>query len=479
MQSSEQESPCTRSVPLHYKPIHDALATFKVPLEIAQTERKRNFAASQLRETQNAYMQIVFKNKVEEMYGGRDKATQDKKTHTEMTYTMCSTILSHVHETPVEISSVDTVIIPDDASKEAALRMQLRLIANKAAIWPPHMQDSKMALANLVCNAQAFSSGWTCLPGDTNVTHKSLDLHDLSASIFLRPHTFKVQTSLPTTRALELHRCANETDIAMQCMGVQAQTTVLQVSSKDATNGAVDFTMQVICTPCCAEQKNPQVLQYDAYIPRKNSKASNNASLAISVAGIRHDNLTQYPAGICKQFDIENAELSIHPVLGAHEMDVCDLGMAKILNVAKLVAEIHMMTQIGKSILKARENKTADIMALTSEQKGSHLKDEIKLCNYWDSIRSQMSSDEIFVLDNALRSMLPTNIQYTLKNGAIHSECTPINHRLAQSSHSLQTTVNIKGNLSFPCRELQCKQKFLTTRIDNDWDLECNLVCYN
>jgi hypothetical protein len=479
MHSSEENFVPTLSVPLHYKSIHDALTTFKLPTEISQTEARLQLASSELQATQKAYMRTVFNSQVAEMHSGSKQATNARNAHTDMTYTMSCTILSHVHEKPVEISSVDTVLVPDDTSRQAALRMQLRLLANKAAIWPQDMQDSKMALAQLVSSEQGFSSGWTCLPGDTNILHKSIKLHDLSAKIFLRPHTFKVQTSLPTTRTLELQRCANETDMAMQCMGVQAQTTVLHVSSLDATNGIVDFTMQVICTPCCAEKKALQKLQYDAYVPCKNSDASNNTALAISVAGIRHDNMAQYPIGICKQFDIGNVALSIHPFKGAHEMDVCTLGMQKILNVAKLVAEIHMMTQIGKTILKTRPHKTPDIAALTSEQKGYHLKDEIKLCNYWDSIRRQMTSDEIFVLDNALRSLIPGNIQYTIKNGEIHSACTPINRSLAQSSHSLQTTVNIKGNLSFPCRELQCKQKFLTTRIDNDWNLECNLVCYN
>jgi hypothetical protein len=220
------------------------------------------------------------------------------------------------------------------------------------------------------------------------------------------------------------------------------------------------------------------------------SKIHNSVSipdkvLCICATGIKNDRNLLYQMGSCKKISVELMNAVAHRDLGPHPIDIIGIAVPRLYLVAKNLGRIHLMTQIGKSILKSRLNHTDATLKLVGEQRGAQLKDEVKLCNYWNSIRSELSEDERDCLYKGMNNMKTSGVpSISYKNGSMDSHVSKIHpsaetrNNNNQSNHHVQAVFNIRGGVTVPCRSLNRGMDSLKVHVDNDWDLECNILSY-
>ena len=167
------------------------------------------------------------------------------------------------------------------------------------------------------------------------------------------------------------------------------------------------------------------------------------------------------------------------------------------------------MTQIAKSILKTRENPSTEVREMTAEQRGIHLKDESRLCAYWTSMYALLDESEKKCFSNAVANLRDgtKKILVSLKDSDITQACTHVGTQIGshigaahmgiapigatidnntgasmdskvQNMHHMHAKVNIKASMVVPMYKMNRNFKTLNVRIDNDWDLEINSICY-
>lgn len=471
-------------IPLHFQNVHDAVSGFKLNQKSKHLQKVIDSDQNILLALKNDHMKNTFQNITTDAQNMQ--TPKSVCTHNEMTYTLTTAF----HFGQNQMTNVETFKIPDGMTDCSTLRLQLRLLCNNNNLWDLGLQEAKTVLSNIVSDAKGFESGWQTFQQDHTVCTKTTNVNDMSVSFFSRQHVFDHCYTHNDEKRLHLDRCANEVSSAMQHMGVCAQRSFVKIcklgqNADNESNTKSDnylLCLQLLTTPTAEDKKIIQNINSNVYIPyqTKNQHSKNDSVFSVSVTGIKHDAMQNYPRGLCKQYNIQNISIPINKKHGGHDLDVSVIGLQKIWQAAKSISEIHMMTQIGKSILKMRTEKTSEISSITADQKGVHLTDEGKLCAYWNTISNALTETEEKRLQMALKAMKQNNtFKYTFVHGNIHSAATPITDKRLQSMHSIQAKINIKGNVKFPFPLPNDENNRLQVRIDNDWNLECNMICYN
>lgn len=352
------------------------------------------------------------------------------------------------------------------------------------------MEETGLGVAGSGGAAGSASAPETLSRSETGMLAKEITLADTVCKMYIQDHTVNPGLDTHDLTTVHLQRGVVETTNAMKHLGISPKVAIVYVNSKNGSNGGYNATMQLVTVPCSTHGTFAHDVTSDAYVlsmPRATSREGASV-LAITLTGIQHDAVSEYPAGLCKKIALQHVHSPIHTKFGVHDMNAIELTMQHLLKSAHWIGEIHLMSQIAKTILKARLHKSSDVAKLTVEQKGIHLKDEIKLCAYWNALQAELTQTERRCLDNAVHRMHDTRpLTYVCKDGNVYSACTPVVNDVqgkrpltnVQSAHSVHAVVCIKGAMNFPSRSLNCDKLSLNVRIDNDWTFECHALVYN
>jgi hypothetical protein len=208
-------------------------------------------------------------------------------------------------------------------------------------------------------------------------------------------------------------------------------------------------------------------------------------TLCICATGIKNDKNLLYQMGACKKISVQMMNSVAHRDLGPHPIDIIGIAVPHLYAVAKNLGRIHLMTQIGKSILKSRLDHTDETLKLVGEQRGAQLRDEVKLCSYWNSIKSALSEGERACLYKGMSNMRSSDVpMISYKTGSMDNHVTKIHPSTStqnnnnQGNHHVQAVFHIRGGVAVPCKSLNRGMDSLKVHVDNDWDLECNILSY-
>jgi hypothetical protein len=202
-----------------------------------------------------------------------------------------------------------------------------------------------------------------------------------------------------------------------------------------------------------------------------------------------------------KQLSMVQVKWTTHFKFGIHDVHYGQFSIPQICEYSKYIGQIHLMTQMGKAILKSRPEQTPEVAAVTTEQHGAHLKDEVRLCKYWTRIESLLTHEERACLDDGITAIKAERIRITptLKDTSMAQACMPVTPNITpnkttntatekfterppckmQDLHHIRALVNIKASTMLPITRLRRESKCLNVRIDNDWDIEMNSIAYD
>lgn len=383
-----------------------------------------------------------------------------------------------------EREHVDCIALPRGSGPRELLCKQVRLLANNGSLWggEDKVLASVPGLLGLICrDAAAFAAGWRAVSTE--------DGESLSREFKTPGGTVTISASeLPVLHAAEDHdeeslqlvRAAASISHALAALGHPPRGAVLHVETPQGR-----ATVEVGTLLTVPEGKFVHDVDSSVYVggaPARQESGS-TALLAVACSGIQHDAIFERGGEAAKSIIVLQGASPMHPAFGLHDTAAVQLTMPQILRTAHWVGEVHFMTQIGKTILKSRPEKDSEVLKLTVEQRGVHLKDEVKLCAYWEAISGALEPKERRCLDLAVQRMHEKRpIAYEALGGAISSQGSPalVGAKASglppKSLHHVEARVRIKGAMSFPCAMLQRGPRSLNVRIDNVWLLESHLL---
>jgi hypothetical protein len=367
------------------------------------------------------------------------------------------------------------VVAPRVPSLEAVCQ-QLRLALNHRELWTGCPEGAATLLAPVCRDEKAFATGWDVIEGEGGDTQFRA-FGDGAVKIFVCEAPVTHSATEHDEEALALTRAAATVSHTLTTLGIAPRRAVVCVT---APKGEV--TLQVESFPSVPDGKFVHELSADRYAPgaAPPDARGGGAVLAVACTGIQHDAIFDYPRGVAKAAVALRVASPVHPVFGLHDTAAVAIAVPQLLRAAHRVGEIHFMTQIAKAILRARPEKDSEVAALTAEQRGAHLKDEVKLCTYWNAVQAALTPRERRVLDLGITRMQERQpITYEALEGRVASDAAPALDTPGapcRSLHHVEARVRIKGALAVPCASLGVDTKSLNVRIDNVWTLESHLL---
>lgn len=378
--------------------------------------------------------------------------------------------------------------------------------------WPASLAKVQSTLRMMLVNRQAFMQHWNshCIEnvdrgesGDIDAVHK-LDITRSAVSYhscrfpefgegciaYVGNHEDLTIASSLTVGMAHVHngitRALRDTMNAAQRMGIEPRS--LNVIFDE------EHTLNISVTPTTM---HGHVFNLDARVmalpmnyamsKEVNSIQPPESVLCLSCTGIRNDCNLFYKPGMCKRVVLETLRSVSHQEFGPRRHDIIALAGEHMLFTARSIGNIHLITQVGKSILKLRpeSGQTDASRALIAGQKGQYLRDEVKLRTYYNAIKDSLTADEEACLRSALR-IIHNNKQsvltITCSDGSTEHHATSImpdhNAFHNQSVHHVQAVFHVHGGIIVPVRKLGLRIDTIKVHIDNEWPLECNLLCY-
>jgi hypothetical protein len=382
---------------------------------------------------------------------------------------------------PVDREQVDCVEVPRGLTPLGALCLQLRHVLHNHALWAGAPAAAPGLLARACRDEKAFAAGWAAGPTEDGETlFREFAAPGGTVKIFLASPPVRHVPAAHDEEALGLTRAAATVSHTLAELGAAPRSARVAVEAPD---GAVTLCVDTFLS--VPDGKFVHDVASDVYAPGapRRAAAGGTGVLAVVCTGIQHDAIFEYPRGVAKAAVALRLAAPMHPVFGLHDTAAVAAAMPQLLRAAHRVGEVHFMTQIAKAILRARPEKDSAAVALTVEQRGAHLRDEVKLCAYWDALRGALRGKERACLELAIARMREKRpISYEALGGAVASEASPaIAHgglpaMPGKSLHHVEARVRIKGSLSVPCAMLGAGPKSLNVRIDNVWVLESHLL---
>ena len=463
-------SSATRTVPVHLANVHAALHA--APFAGA-VSAPLDGAVERARAMRGKFVVDAFNKES----GSEPAVSVANLAREPVHHTLCVRLVSG----GLDREHVDCVAIAPRVPFLEAVCQQLRLALNHRELWVGCPAGAATLLAPVCRDEKAFAAGWDVI---------SADGADTQFRRFESPGgggAVKVYVSeVPVTHssgehdeeALGLTRAAATISHTLSTLGIAPRRAVVCISAP-----AGEVTLQVESFPSVADGKFVHELGADRYAPGAGTPGPSASVFAVACTGIQHDAIFDYPRGVAKSAVVLRVASPVHPVFGLHDTAAVSIAIPQLLRAAHRVGEIHFMTQIAKAILRARAEKDSDVAALTTEQRGAHLRDEVKLCTYWNAIQAALTGRERRVLDAGITRMQERQpISYEALDGKIASDAAPVVGTVVEGSvprrslHHVEARVRIKGALVVPCAALGVGAKSLSVRIDNVWVLESHIL---
>lgn len=462
---SSRSSTQPPAIPLHLRDVHRAFGDEAAFSKILDAEQEEQKALAEVRDMQSRYLCERFT----ELTEGEEGVCTPVSEKASRVCTLQATILSAENEPIHEI--IETVQFPHDVSQSEAAFLQLRFLLNHTPFWEVEGKDAESMreqLLPVLRRRGAFLREWCSLPDDTMPVPKLYrEWGPLRISIL--PLEIAPEGRPGGEEEHHLARAGTMSTYAMSMRNLKTGRMIVRHSSSG-------LALRIDTLPAAAEGKFPCDLT-GALAGRIGSRREPNRApsvLALCTTGIQHDSLHNIE-GTGKSMRLLTAPAVMHPKFGVHDTEVADICLPEILRAARNIGEVHFMTQIGKAILKTRPEKDSETAKLVVEQRGAHLKDEKKLCAYWESIRKALDAEETKCLDNGVKLLHQRSpISYIPQAGKICSDTS----RKGGSLHHVELSLRIKGALSVPARLLKRGPNSLNVRIDNMWTLESHACCF-
>lgn len=371
--------------------------------------------------------------------------------------------------------TLETAQPPPGLAPAQQLHLYLRLLCGHPAFWGADTGELREQLLTATRERGAFAEDWekVRLHGDGTATVEDR-FRNLGG---VRAYLSTGGAECAGTEDVALCRAARVTADALLRLQLPVLSAVLHF-----TSGAV---LQLIATPCSASGRATHDLSRDMVVSAQLPGVSRAAPvLTVTCSGIQHDE--PHSGGAARSVRVEHVEgLGSHPRHGVHDSAAVELAVPALLRTARFIGEVHFMTQIAKEILRTRPDADSTVAALTQPQRGVHLRDEARLCAFWDEVRGALSEPERRCLELGVQRMHEQPlITYTALAGRVSSAVAPTTVLLESapmpmpSLHHVEVRVRVKGNRSMPCAMLARGPRSLNVRVDNEFVLETHTVCF-
>jgi hypothetical protein len=391
----------------------------------------------------------------------------------------CRTQYTRLVAGDIDREQVDCVSVPRGVAPLAALCLQLRHVLHNRELWRGGPAAAPTLLAPVCRDEKAFAAEWKTMETEDGETLcREFAAPGGTVRIFFAAPPVRHEPTAHDAEALGLTRAAATVSHTLETLGAPPRSARVTI---ETPAGAATLCLDTF--PSVPDGKFVHDIASDLYAPGAPRAVHGTGVLAVACTGIQHDAIFAYPRGVAKAAVARRLAAPMHPRYGLGDAAVVAAAMPEILRAAHRVGEIHFMTQIAKAILRARPEKDSAAAALCVEQRGAHLKDEVKLCAYWDAVRGALVGKERTCLDLALARMREKRpISYDAVGGALASEASPalahggLAAMPVKSLHHVEARVRIKGALAVPCAMLGAGPRSLNVRIDNVWVLESHLL---
>jgi hypothetical protein len=405
---------------------------------------------------------------------------------------------SNVDAVPNVLRSTTAYIsAPTNLTRAEFAYHALQLFAMDPSPWPKDKEtgsNGRESLLRILANKEAFIHGWKNNPntedGPLDITREyeyiaSQEFPHTSASPGFISEVLIGNDNLniaPDNASPDIIRAHSDATNAAAYLGIAPKQIIaalepgvtLSVTAVMTTAGSTADTINVdtrIWVPSAAvtSAATPEA-------PRKPE-----SSVFVTATGIRNDDNLRYLQGQCKRVAVSNARTQTHRELGTHPHEAIRIAAPHIAHSAQSIGRIHIISQVAKAILKLRPEaeRGQDVAKLVGEQKGSRLKDEVRLAGYYQELKSQLTRAERSVLFNAVTILNQRHpLIITATEGGCDSHCFR-GERGLQTVHNVHAKVRMQGGIAFPCNELEnAGGKQLKAHIDNNFHVECNLLSY-
>eukprot|EP00961_Rhodomonas_salina_P295432 3935449-Rhodomonas_salina.1 len=456
-------------VPVHLQNVHAALSADAVLDRLAAAEAATAAALAETRRLQSAFVVAAFDEA--ERRGATPMGTNDA---TEAIPARMHTLFTG-DGLGAECERLETVLVPPHATPQQTLLLQTRLLCNDNVFWEKLPAGFRRTFQTHLRDPDAFIAGWETVEG--GALHRAFPGEDVHAFITETPLTHCDDTH--TLEDVHLARAARSLTHCLWQLDMPARTAIMHVKCD-----AGCATLRFETCPCAPDGSPAHDLARDVFLPRptRAPAAAEGKTLAVLCTGLQHDDMFSAPERGLKHIATDIAPALVHPRFGVHETQAARLAMPHLLQTAHNIGEIHLMTQIAKALLRSRPEKDSHVAALTVEQKGAHLRNEERLCAYWEAVQAALDPAEARCLRSAVQHMRDAGtLSYRARTGRLCSSPAPVfdlaTRSPARSLHHVEVTVHIKGALAVPCATLGRAEKRLAVRVDNNWVLESHVAC--
>lgn len=481
---------------------HDVIQILKEPqTELSELGRMRDSTAKEANELHRELLCSTIDNMLPLMHPGRVTSNELQKmsipgASESNNITESSRLRMSLHAVATyedtKASICELILFPHGLSDVKLAHDALRFVNSYANTWPPELKRLGDILHDCLrhpLNApSALKVTDYCAEKDTTTTvdaRKSADF--MSALTTTKPVLLIGNNRLhmpPNDASLDVIRAHRDAMFAARSMGLAPQTFVF-----DTEAGSISIAL----TPTTAPGYTYDISSNVLYLPEKDTSrrtplhsTAPSSSIVITATGIQSDSNLDYPTGACKKLTVRELHAQHHRELGAHPKDLVSISAEQIAQAAYNIGRIHLMTQIGKALLKARTQHTEHTAALISEQRGAHLKDEVRLCRYWQQIHAALNKPELECFSRAVRSLGNRGtFQFECKDGTLEQTCAPVHledekRKTAhlQGTHHVCATVHIAGSTTVPLKTLNCGKDSVRVYISNDWNIESNSISF-
>ncbi len=383
---------------------------------------------------------------------------------------------------------------------------------------PKSPSHSLQALRDMLCAVLAlpdFKRNWTSpdqssLGSDLQTQRERVLLHRSFA--LPRPDATKVvPTTLsmfysdfvqPVSSTLNSHkmdindhllrRSFRECVEAMRHFNVKPRELMLYARDP---SGQLSWGVQINVTP--TTQQHARALDIGRFAVNAadehlgDTKRKTGTMFAVSCLGIVSDHSThnnEPQLSESKRFLLQEVLCTPHNRFGWHEAHFGHFAAPKLQAYARWLGEVHFMTQVAKALLKSRDEivPRSDVAEAVAEQRGAQLRNEARLCAYWNKVQSLLTPEE----DKCLRTFItqlkgrPMMLSVRLNNARALQACDPVcesdTERLkVRTLNRMFASFNIKGAYTLPLEGLQRSAKFVDVRINNTFPLEMSTMAYD
>lgn len=375
---------------------------------------------------------------------------------------------------------------PTNLTRAEFAYSSLQLFAMDPSKWPEGSESAKARLLEILSNKVAFINGW-----ETNNTNMDKALDITSEYDYITKKSFDASEILIVNDALTLTPDDTSPNIVRAHRDAMNAAAHLGIAPKQIiVNLVPNYTIGISAIITTAgKQSDTIAIDTRIWAPSALIKTPSpsspqpppDSSITISATGIRNDDNLHYLQGQCKRIAVNKSNTQAHRELGTHPVEAVRIAVPHIIHSIKSIGKVHLMSQIAKSILKLRppESRSEQVAKLVCEQRGSRLKDEVRLANYYNQLKSELTRQEKDALYSTMQNINEKDpLQYKTVDGSSETHCFR-GERGLQTVHNVHAAIRVNGGIKVPCEKIPgCTERSLKVHIDNLFQIESNMLAY-